>query len=127
MSKRRLAENEAVFRQLNEQVKAGVDEINKLALEDRQPEFMVEPEKENRPIYFFCECADENCSERILLNLKEYRKIHRDRNSFIVVPGHQVKKVERVTSKRPDFYIVEKNIDAPEDPQTLHTTSIHNV
>ncbi|HET8991501.1 MAG TPA: hypothetical protein VFN31_00515 [Candidatus Saccharimonadales bacterium] len=125
-SKRRLAENEAVFRQLNEQVDIGVIETNRLADEDNQPEFKIEPQDENKPIYFFCECADENCTERVLMNLKDYREIHENRNNFVILPGHQVKRVEKIILKTPDYYVVQKNIDVPENPQTLNSTDVDN-
>jgi hypothetical protein len=86
----RLAENEAVFRKLNEEVNSGFDETNRLALEDKQPEFMVSPNSFDKSIHFLCECSDEKCIDRITIKLGEYRKIHKNRNYFMIVPGHEV-------------------------------------
>jgi transcription initiation factor TFIID subunit TAF12 len=125
-SERRLAENEAIFRQLNEQVNAGFDETNKLAQEDNQPEFVVTPHHDDSPIQFFCECADENCTDRITVTLIKYQEIHKNRNDFMVVPGHEVTSVEKILLEQPDYSVVEKNAEPPENPETLHPTSIDN-
>jgi hypothetical protein len=125
-SERRLAENEAVFRKLNEQVNVGFQETNRLAQEDNQLEFLVTVKNDDEPLHFYCECADEHCTDRIILTMAEYQKIHKNRNRFIIVPGHEVRSVEKVIEKKPAYTVVKKNQDPPENPKSLHPTSIHN-
>jgi hypothetical protein len=125
-SEHRLAENEAMFRRINEQVQAGYDETNRLASEDGQPEFMVGIASTDTPIDFYCECADENCAKRVSLTLQEYREIHKNRRQFVIAPGHEVTLVEKVIAEMPTYTIVEKNVKPPEDPDTMHPTSIDN-
>jgi transcription initiation factor TFIID subunit TAF12 len=125
-SQRRLAENEAIFRQINEQIQTGYDETNRLAEEDNQPQFKVSPAFSDTTLQFYCECADENCAKRISITLREYTEIHKDRNQFIIVPGHQVPSVERVVREQANYTIVAKKVDPPDTPETLHPTSVDN-
>jgi hypothetical protein len=125
-SEHRLAENEAMFRRINEQVQAGYDETNRLAVEDNQPEFMVEITSHSTPLYFYCECADENCAKRVSISLNEYQRIHKNRRRFIIAPGHEVTSVEKVIAEYPDYTIVQKNVQPPEEPAVMHPTSIGN-
>jgi hypothetical protein len=126
-SEHRLAENEAMFRRINEEVQAGYDETNRLAEEDDQPEFKVSVVGSDTPLLFYCECADENCAKRVPITMHEYREIHKNRRQFIIVPGHEVMSVEKVIVEKPDYTVVEKNVQPPEDPDTMHPTSIGNV
>jgi hypothetical protein len=125
-SEHRLAENEAMFRRINEQVQSGYDETNRLAAEDDQPEFMVGIASASTPIDFYCECADEKCAKRVTMSPQEYQEIHRNRRQFIIAPGHEVTSVEKVIAELPTYTIVEKNVQPPEDPDTMHPTSIKN-
>jgi hypothetical protein len=125
-SEHRLAENEAIFRRINEQVQAGFDETNRLALEDNQPQFRISPHSHTTPLKFYCECADENCAKRVSISPKEYTEIHKNRRWFIIAPGHQVTSVEKVVREKPEYTVVEKNVMPPEDPETMHPTSIGN-
>jgi hypothetical protein len=125
-SEHRLAENEAMFRRINEQVQAGYDETNILAAEDNQPEFKVSMASSSVPLQFYCECADENCTKRVSISLREYQSIHQNRRQFIIAPGHEVTKVEKVVAETPHYSIVEKIVEPPEDPDTMHPTSVDN-
>ena len=123
-SERRLAENEVVFRQLNEQIHHGYDETNKLAQEDNQPEFAIEPG--DGPMHFFCECADETCGERVIINVQDYEQIHKKRNYFIVLPGHEIASIEDVVEKKPGYYIVAKHAQPPSSAGKLNPTTLRN-
>ncbi len=125
-SERRLAENEVIFRQLNEKVIEGVKETNRLALEDNQPEYMIKKTGDYGPLHFYCECSDENCRLRLPIDYKTYEKIHAQRNQFIVAPGHDTKTVENVISKTPRYWIIRKQVLPPETGKTLHPTTIDN-
>jgi hypothetical protein len=125
-SERRLAENEAIFRQINEQVQTGYDETNRLAQEDGQPEFMVSVASGSTPLQFYCECADEKCTQRFAISPQEYQDVHKNRKWFTVVPGHEVPSVETVVARKPTYTVVEKNAQPPEEPQVMHPTSVDN-
>jgi hypothetical protein len=88
----RLAQNEALFRQVNERLK-DVSEV--LGVADSGPEFV-------------CECADEGCTERIKLSLGEYEQLRANPRRFVVRPGHEREEMERVVADRGAYRIVEK-------------------
>jgi len=123
LSVRRLVENEAVFRQRNEEVEQGLKELEELAasLGDKVPD------ANDLELQFYCECADENCRLRFPVKLEEYADIHQNRRYFMVVPGHELMSIEKIVVKTPNYYVVEKHVDAPEQPQKLNKTEVSNV
>jgi hypothetical protein len=120
---RHKADNEAIFRELNERLHKGVDEANAVAAEEGQKPLDFDA---NATLHFFCECADENCQERIPVSLNDYTEIHNDKRRFTIAPGHQVPKIEEVTAKEPGYWIVTKHEEPPELSDTLHPTDVHN-
>jgi hypothetical protein len=66
------AENEAVFRQANEQIRAA----------ERQ----LDPPLERVP--YLCECDDVRCREPIRLTAAEYERVREDGATFAIAPGH---------------------------------------
>jgi hypothetical protein len=96
VAKVRLAQNEAVFRSINEQV---------LALEERF---------ESQEVGFLCECANAACSKTVFLRLDEYQRIHEDHRRFFVVPGHERPEPETTVERHPTYLVVEKKVPVPE-------------
>ena len=125
-SERRLAENEVIFRQLNEQLQKGFDEMNKLAEEDNQPEYLISHGSQDRPLHFHCECADNKCAERVLVNFHEYNEIHKRRDHFVVIPGHEVEGIERVIRRESEYNVVEKLSPPPDTADRLNPTTLDN-
>ena len=88
----RAARNEALFREVNEQVRR---------LSRPQPP----PQEE--PLTIVCECSDDHCIEQITVPLSVYESVRANPRRFLVVEGHD-NHFERVV-ERPDGYaIVEK-------------------
>ena len=121
-SERRLAENEVVFRQLNEQIEKSIDEVNQMAAEAGQPEYMIKHGPGDPPLHFYCECSDIDCVERVQLNLHEYNQIHEKRDRFVVLHGHETEEVERVIKIEPKYLVVKKHIKPPETVGAIFTT-----
>ncbi len=89
LTRRRLTHNEQLFRAVNEErEQAAPDSVEELSI--------------------VCECADQECTERIRLLPDVYEEIRRIPSRFIVVPGHQVAEIERVVDERGAFAVVEK-------------------
>ena len=91
---RRVAKNQALFREVNERIKgvnAGV------------------PLKEETD--FLCECGDEECTEPVSLSLAEYEHVRSGPTHFAIVPGHEAVDIERIVSQNERYAVVEK--DAP--------------
>lgn len=122
-SERRMAENEVVFRQYNESIQDGIDQLTKMALEDGQESHIM---AQDMPLHFYCECSDENCTQRIKLTPASYTAIHKKRDHFIIVHGHKSETIERVISVTQDFDIVEKFLMPPESASGLQRTDADN-
>ncbi len=120
---RHKAENEAIFRGLNQRVQRGVHTSNAMTSETGAVSLRFD---DKDPLDFFCECADENCQERIQMSLEEYTEIHKDKRRFIIVPGHDVSEIENVTTKKSSYWVVTKYEVPPENSSTLHPTDVHN-
>lgn len=89
---KRLAQNEAVFRDVNENIKNVVSDL---------------PGR-NGPYEFVCECADTACTTRITLTLAEYERIRSSPVRFVVAAGHDIADVETVVESYEAHAVVEK-------------------
>jgi hypothetical protein len=89
----RRAENESCFRALNERL-----EERALARSGRaETVFLV-----------VCECAREECHERIRLPVFDYELVRARPRAFIVLPGHRDPELEMVVLETDEYEIVEK-------------------
>ena len=122
-AERRQIENEMIFRRINEKVGTDLDALDALYISERHFDLVRD---KNLKLRFKCECSDENCSVRIPLLLTEYRQIHTDRNTFIVIPDHEVDPIEKVIIKTQHYNVVKKNHSTDEPSDTLNITTIDN-
>lgn len=114
VSERRLVENEVTFREANEMVLRGLAELDALAQEDAQPEHRPSPALLERLLHFYCECSSTGCVARVQLTMSEYERMHKIRNRFVVLPGHERLEVERVVGRHePEYVVVEKIAPVP--------------
>ena len=123
VAERRQIENEMIFRRMNEKVGDDLGALDAMHIVDNNPQLIRD---ENLLLRFKCECSDENCTQRIALKLSEYQTIHEDRDSFIVMPNHQVDPIEKVIHAAPDYNIVKKNNSTPEPGKVLNRTVVDN-
>jgi hypothetical protein len=93
----RAAQNEALFRSVNEQ-------IEKLG--------QVESKSGPRLIAFVCECSDGTCAEQLQLTIGEYEEVRAEGRRFAVVPGHLTEQIEHVVRTTDRYVIVEKDTPA---------------
>ena len=70
-NEQRFAENEAIFRRANEQLRL------------RYAELGLEIEL----LPFICECANERCTRTVVLTLEEYHDVRRDPQRYVIVTG----------------------------------------
>jgi predicted NBD/HSP70 family sugar kinase len=107
----RLAQNEALFRQVNERVVEVATHF-------------IEVEAKGEAVEFTCECGRRDCTERIAMTVAEYQAIRAESTRFAVLPGHELPEVESVAERHPTYLVVEKrDPDAQEiaretDPRT---------
>jgi hypothetical protein len=93
--KERLARNESVFRELNEQLNAHVHEGG---IGDEIAGFV-------------CECADPDCEVVVSLKLFRYEEIRRNAQLFVVAPDHEMLEAERVVERHDSYSVVRKHDD----------------
>jgi hypothetical protein len=124
LSRRRMVENEAVFREMNKRALNYIDELGEIANGDKNKEYL---RYDDAPLHFYCECADENCHERITMKPSDFTIIHEKNDVFIVLPGHDVPMIEEIITKYKNYYIIKKYTDPPKSATQLHQTEIDNV
>jgi hypothetical protein len=90
--KRRLAENEALARDVNEVV------------DDVAATWFDADER----LEFRCECALPSCAAHVSLDKREYESVRAEALRFVVVPGHEDESLERVVGAIRDYLIIEK-------------------
>ena len=94
---RRIGQNEALFREVNERVK-DLNDTFELVLDER---FLV------------CECGRETCIDQITMSAKDYEAVRADPAQFVIVPGHEFTDVEEVVAEGNGFSIVRKHEGSP--------------
>ena len=102
--KRRLADNEALFREINERVQE-----------------QAEAHGDDGHVYaYFCECSRPDCIERVNITSAEYEEVRADGARFILVAGHEIDEIEEVVDNTlADAVVVEKQGVAGERAETL--------
>src|SRR5215212_6238875 len=103
---RRLAQNEALFREVNERVGALARQVG--------PEM---------PYEFLCECANADCTFRFALPLGVYEAVRADAHQFIVLPLHYTPEIEELVRKEDAYWIVRKTGEAGEYVERLDPRS----
>jgi hypothetical protein len=101
----RVAENELLFRHVNEQIRT---------LDARLG--VAGPELQG----FVCECGNPQCTERVELTAEEYEQAHAEPASFVVVDGHEDPCVETVVERSERFSVVRKNGGGPAEYVARH-------
>lgn len=86
----RRATTEALFRDVNERIAERADGFD------------------TNDTGFVCECADPDCTHRVSASLAEYEEVRDEPTTFLVVPGHEQRDIERVVSDHGRFRIVDK-------------------
>lgn len=97
--KRRIALNEAVFRQVNDRL----DELNR--------GFATITEN----VDLVCECGDLDCTDRIVMTSDEYEELRSDPTRFAVIPDHVFPDTEDLIEDRGHYQVVEKHFGLPSD------------
>jgi hypothetical protein len=90
---RRVAENEALFRQVNEHVVGA----------ERRPDESFE---------ILCECGDEACMDHVRVTTEAYERARRQPTDFLLKPGHAMTDLETVVGSNEGFDLVRKTGEA---------------
>ena len=89
---KRLAMNEALFRDVNERIREISDTFG----------------QKDATYDFLCECSDPGCAERVVLTRAEYEHVREDSTRFVVAKGHAMPEIESVVQQAKDYVVVEK-------------------
>lgn len=92
---KRMATNEALFREVNERI-----------------EVMAHQLGPDVPYEFLCECANADCTFKLSLPLSIYEAIRADPKQFVVLPLHYTPEIEDLVVKEADYWIVRKEGEA---------------
>jgi len=103
----RLAENESLFRSLNESV--AVDQL------------MYDPKTGRHA--FLCECWDTQCVERLWLAPAEYESVRAEPVQFVVASDHTDPAIEEIVSETDRYAVVRKRGEAAEVAEELDPRS----
>lgn len=94
---KRLAQNESVFRAVNERIE----------------ESASSGEGVDRHVYeFLCECSNADCNLLLPLTVSEYEAVRQNPTHFIVAPGHELPEIETVVLRRGPYQVVTKRGEA---------------
>ena len=122
-AERRQIENEMIFRRTNEKVGDDLSQLDAMHIEDGHIDLV---RNEDLELQFKCECSDENCHGRIAMLLTKYQEIHTDRDTFIVLPDHEVDPIEKVLETTATYNVVKKNNSTSEPSGELNITTVDN-
>jgi hypothetical protein len=87
----RIARTESLFRSVNERIAETAERFDSHAAE------------------FVCECSDQQCTDRVEATVDEYQEVREDATHFLLRPGHEDTRVERVVARRGNRHeVVEK-------------------
>jgi hypothetical protein len=86
----RIGTTEAIFRNVNERIAETAERFHADSAE------------------FVCECADRACTDRVEAPLTKYEQVRADATQFLLAPGHERERVERVVERKRRYTVVNK-------------------
>ena len=92
----RLAQNEALFREVNEKVEA-------IAAVHGSDDHVYE---------FYCECSNADCSLQVPATVAQYEAVRAHPTRFLITPEHSLPEIETVVEKGDAWWVIEKQGDA---------------
>jgi len=104
---RRLAENEVLFREVNER-------IEELAATHGDDDHVYE---------FLCECSNRDCTFRLSVTHAVYVGVRADPRRFIIKPDHYLPEIEHVVDRRDGYWVIEKEGEAGDLVERLDAQS----
>jgi hypothetical protein len=81
-NEQKIARTESLFRDVNERIAETAERFD------------------SEEAAFVCECSDQECTERVDATLTEYERAREDGTHFLIRPGHENERVERVVERR---------------------------
>ena len=101
-----MAQNEALFREVNERVETVAHQLGPAV-----------------PYEFVCECANADCTFRVEIPLRDYETIRSDPRQFVVLPQHYTPEIEDLVAERESYWVVRKSGEAGDYVEKLDPRS----
>ena len=92
--KRRMAENEALARRINDRIE------------------YQRPRNGESADTFICECVRVDCGGAVDLSIEEYAQVRSQPRRFVVLPGHEEPAIESIVEVYSGYVVVEKRGEA---------------
>ena len=89
----RMAQTEALFRNVNERIAESAERFS------------------SDSAHFVCECSDQSCTDRVEATLDEYEDVRAEPTRFLLRPGHEDTRIERVVERRGNRHAVVEKVD----------------
>jgi hypothetical protein len=86
----RIARTESLFRNVNERIAESAQRT------------------ESEEAAFVCECRDTGCTEKVKAPIEAYEDVRSDGAQFLLIPGHEDERVERVVAEKRRYSVVRK-------------------
>ena len=102
---RRMTQNEALFREVNERVQEKAEDFGGGTFE------------------YFCECANPDCTFRLTLTSAEYERVRADPAQFVVLPLHFTPEIETLVVENEGHWVVRKTGEAGDYVERLDPRS----
>ena len=81
--------SELLFREVNERIyDIGVGETDTLEV--------------------LCECGEESCISTLVISVRDYKRLRLESSRFVVCESHEMRDIERVVERTPEYLVVEK-------------------
>ncbi len=106
---RRMAQNEVLFREVNERINDVAHQLG-----------------DEVPYEYFCECANAHCSFRLTLSQAEYEAVRADPTQFAVLPLHYTPEVEILVQETETHWIIRKIGEAGDYAEGLNPRTREN-
>ena len=97
--KRRIGENEAIFRSVNEEVRSLHRSLSATTT--------------TGTMRIVCECGARSCAEQFEIEPERYAEVRADDTLFALRPGHDLPETETVVSKEGEYWVVRKDPGLP--------------
>ena len=94
---RRVGLNEAIFRQVNEQIR------------DLNQDFGTS----DSTMTVICECGYSDCTDRLEVEPREYERVRSDPRLYVIAKGHEIPAVEHVVEQADGYAVVKKDEGVP--------------
>jgi hypothetical protein len=107
----RVAKNEAMHRAVNREIENVAEDLG---------------ERDGDTFEVLCECGQPGCTSLRLVTIRDYDRVHGQRDRFIVARGHMDPELERVVEEADQYLVVDKFGQAEavaEEEERRHGTS----